>query len=209
MIHCKAAEELLKSDFDFNMLFLDVALNNRQDSIKIGRRLLKAGNAALFALISSHNDLLHDSYTANAFRYLVKPITFERIFEVMDAAIKNFNFDRNVIVIKHRRQAQHIHLKDIIYAEYYALKCYLVIGRRNSLRPQESWEEIFELLSKYHYFYSPRPENMINFMHITSQSITKITMSTGRDIYISPGRYEHFIDKFTEYVYNNSTRFRN
>lgn len=73
------SEELLKIKNIYDILFLDVQLENGVNSIEIGKQLVKDGLDATIILTTSFEQYAAEGYHLHAHRYLVKPIAQEKI----------------------------------------------------------------------------------------------------------------------------------
>jgi len=199
LLYCSTAEELLNTKFDYNILFLDIMLGDNDDGIDIGKKLRTAGNSALFVIVTSRSDRIHDGYSANVFRYLIKPICWDDICETLNAAIESLSYDRKVISAKFKHETRYIHIKDIVYVESYGRKQYIVT-KTNKVQTSTDWHELMEQLSEHDVFFSPRSMCYVNLAHVTAQSKTEITMLGDERIRFARGRYHEFIIAFSKFI---------
>ena len=197
--YCSTAQELLDTKFSYNLLFLDIMLNDGHDGIAIGKQLRSAGNTALFVLVTSRKDRALDGYEANVFRYLVKPVGRDKIYEVLDAMIENIGHDRNVVAVKFKYQTSYVDTKDIFYVESYLRKRYIVT-RENKYETTAPMQSLMEQFSKYPNFFIPRKTHLINFLHVIAQSQVAITMRNGEQIRFAEGKYELFLVEFSKFL---------
>ena len=75
------SEELLKIKNIYDILFLDVQLENGVNSIEIGKQLVKDGLDATIILTTSFEQYAAEGYHLHAHRYLVKPIAQENLMK--------------------------------------------------------------------------------------------------------------------------------
>ena len=194
--HYATAKDLLNAGHDYNILFLDIMLDNGSDGIAVGKQLRIDGNTALFVLVTSRADRAIDGYEANVFRYLVKPISREQFYSAMDSLIEELEYNQKRVAIKFKYETSYIHAKDIIYVESYSRKRH-VVTRTGRYETTADWEEILEQLSGYPYFFAPKRSYLINLMHVTNQSPAKVVMSNGERIAFDNGKHEQFLVAFS------------
>jgi DNA-binding LytR/AlgR family response regulator len=199
MGYCATGENLLCTTFNYDVLFLDIMLGDGDDGIAVGKRLRSNGNTALYVLTTSRMDRALDGYEANVLRYLVKPVSREKVFGVLDAAIDTLEYDRKIITVRFKYQTNYIHVKDIIYVESYLRKRHIV-AKTGKYQTTAPWLELMEQLSDYPYFFSPRKTHLINFSHVVAQSQVGLTMENGKLIRFAEGKHEKFIEAFSKYL---------
>ena len=174
-------------------------LDEGNDGIAIGKKLRKAGNTALFVLVTSRSDRALDGYEANVLRFLVKPVDKDMVFAVPDAVVKSLELDRKVLAVKFKYETSYISVKDIIYVESYMRKRY-IFTKTNKYETTATLQELIEQLADFQYFFSPRQTHLINLSHVVSQSKSKVVMTNGSEVKFEKGRYEQFVVEFLKYL---------
>lgn len=190
--------ELLAAPFDYDVLFLDIMLEDNQDGIEIGKQLRKMGNTALFILITTRTDRFLDGYAATVFRYLVKPVEQPQFDEVMLAVYESLERAKNMLPVKFNHQVDYVRLDDIIYIESY-LRKRIVYTTNRQYQTWDSWAEIESFLDCKS-FYRPQSAYLINFARVKNASKTALTMDNGKIINFVKGKYIDFNQKFMEYL---------
>lgn len=199
MRYCPTAQQLLDTPPNYNLLFLDIMLDNNNDGIEIGKCLRNEGNTALFILTTSRTDRTLDGYEATVFRYLIKPVRRGDIYNILDAAIQSIEYDRNIVAVKFKYQTHYIHVKDIIYVESY-LRKRCVVTRENQFKTTATWQTLMEQFSAFPWFFSPKKTHLINLPHVVGQSQTGVVMSNGQHIHFTKGKYEQFLTAFSAFL---------
>ncbi len=89
-----SGEELLKSfrhPGDFHILFLDIEMSV-MDGLKTAEHIKSAIDSHVFIVfISNYPQYMQDSFRVHPYYYLVKPITRERLFSIMDEIVREIN----------------------------------------------------------------------------------------------------------------------
>ena len=201
-----SAEEVLTAPFDYDILFLDIMLDNKNDGIEIGKKLRRMGNNAKFIIITSWKDRAYDAYGADVFQFLVKPITKEAFHAVLDAYFESINRSvRNkvTIAVKFRNELNYIPIEDIIAIESRD-HCRYFITENSQYRTKDDWDAILEILNGTKQFFRLKRSALINLGRIHSRNPSSITMINGVSYsFAKKGRKEiraDFEEKYTSYL---------
>lgn len=112
---CNNKEELLKTIQQYNLLFLDIELDE-DNGIDLGMELKKSNHDCRIMITTNYAKYAIDGYKINADRYFIKPINQQEFNIEIDFVINKYNkdniyfFDKNICNYK-------IYVKDIIYIE--------------------------------------------------------------------------------------------
>lgn len=100
---CKTYEsgEMLLWDFEngdrFDIIFLDIFMD-RMTGVTAARHIRMTDAETLLVFVSSSNDFYRESYDLYAFNYLIKPLTKDKIKEVLNRALKQMNREADQLV---------------------------------------------------------------------------------------------------------------
>lgn len=101
----------------FDIIILDILMPGR-DGIDIGHALRESGYSGIILYLTSSTDFAIDSYDVRAFHYLLKPITPEKFFAVLDAAADICTSRQNeYIMIQTANGPRRVLLDEILYIE--------------------------------------------------------------------------------------------
>ena len=84
----------------FDLYLLDILMPGL-NGIETGRRLRAKGDGGEIIYLTTSNDFAADSYDVHAFFYLLKPVTQDRLFEVLDNAVEKLNRRRRSAIVVH------------------------------------------------------------------------------------------------------------
>lgn len=105
-----------KSKYD--IIFLDVYMAGI-DGLATARAVRQLDEECLIIFVSSSSSHAVDSYSVNAFYYLLKPITQESMREVMDRCLTRLYAHNLCIRVKERWAYIQVPLEDILYVDTY------------------------------------------------------------------------------------------
>lgn len=109
-------EDLLESDVDFDLIFLDVEMDGK-NGIDIGKEIKIKNPHSIVFIITSHEKYLDDAFRIHAFRFLSKPLNVLRLYKALDD-VKELISNEIIAMydIKTGRDVK-IYTNDIIYIE--------------------------------------------------------------------------------------------
>lgn len=197
-LYFSSSTELLKAPFTYDILFLDIMLENNNDGIEVGKKLRRMGCKAIFVLITLCNDRTLDGYSATVFRYLVKPVTHEKFCETMSEVYKYWTEESEAVSFKFNHETYHEKINDIIMFELYN-RVMTIHTTHGKYKITTTWKELEELL-KGKSFYKPQRGFYINLRHVATNNKISVTMRNGIRIAFIKGTYNEFNKAFMKYL---------
>ena len=192
------SEELLKIKNIYDILFLDVQLENGVNSIEIGKQLVKDGLDATIILTTSFEQYAAEGYHLHAHRYLVKPIAQEKFNEVILSCIQEFKKLNRKIAVKCAYENCFISINKIIYIESYQRKR-IIYTKEQVYETGASLNDLLSLLP-VEQFEMPQKSYIVNFDHVTSITKTKVILDYSTEIKLARDRMANFNMKFQKYI---------
>ena len=124
-------EQLLKdAEKDaFSLYLLDVVLSGT-NGIFLAKRLRLADPDAVVVFISSSAEYAAESYDVKAFYYLLKPVSEEKLFEVLTDAAAIIKKRQLSLIVKTQDGTEHLLFAEICYAELRARRVRYVCKNR-------------------------------------------------------------------------------
>lgn len=201
MKHFYKAEELMDAPFDYDILFLDIMLNDNYDGLRIGKKLRKMKNRALYIIITSREDCCVDAFEATTFRYLLKPLVQDSIDKILKDALEFMNDLGQYLKISFKQNDYYIHIMDIIFIESYMRKRY-IYTKSNTFQTVEKLKSLQERLINYHFFTKIGKTHFINMIHIQSTAVNSITLDNGQSIKLNEHAQNTFHNDFNIFLSN-------
>lgn len=192
--------KLLKSTASYDIIFLDHQMKNLSglDTIK---SLRDKNNSTKVVFVSSYADIVFDSMKYNTFRFLVKPVDKDKLFEAVDEAINELSSEFKIVAkdIEYN-QSVVIPEKDIIYAQAENVYTYIVTESASYRYPYNLSNLGDELRSDF--FMRTHRSYLVNFNHITSFDKSGIILSNGHKAVVSRSKYKDFSTFYMNYIKN-------
>ena len=196
--------KLVASGTVFDMIFLDHQMNelNGLDTIKsIREKNIKTK----VVFVSSYSEIVFDSLKYNTFRFIVKPVSREKLYEAMDSALEISSSERKLIVKDEMyNESIVVYEKDVIYAQADNVYTY-IITENGSYRYPYNLSSLEEELGSVGFFRTNR-SYIVNLEYIRSYDKTGITLSNGHKAVISRAKYKDFNNCYLNYIKNSASR---
>ncbi len=153
----------------FDIYVLDI-LMPELSGIDTGRRLRELGTGGEIIYLTCSNDFAADSYDVKAFFYLLKPVTENKLFQVLDGAVEKLNRRRNsAIVVATSDGPRRILLENIRYVERVGrcIRYWCTDGPLDSQTIRVPFRQMTAPLLTDRRFYLCGASFVLNFQHVT------------------------------------------
>lgn len=188
--------ELINTPEEYDIIFMDYQMDGL-NGIETARQIKRQNNNCTIIFVSSYPDIAIDAFEVDAYRFLIKPINKEKLFESLDAHRKKMERD-DYLVIKSRTETTSIKESEIIFCE--ANGKHSVIHTINgSINVLKNIKEIERQLSDEKFFRCHKAY-IAAFAHIRTFDSNHIVFDNGTEAFISRNYFPAFKAAFHEYV---------
>lgn len=193
-----SGEELLQSEEDFDIVFLDIMMDGL-DGMKTAKRIRKKASCRLLVFISASREYVFDAYDVEAFWYLVKPVERAKLKQVLKKAVlKTEAASSDFILVNKGRQKQKIFLRDILYFE--------IMGRLIDIHKTGGISDYYgkigileeELREKG--FFRCHKSYLVHLKYVKGYNRQEAVLDNGEKIPVSKRRYEEFCKALLSYM---------
>jgi len=101
---------------EFDILLLDIQMSG-QNGVELARDLRKTDEKLIIVFITAVSDFIQEGYDVAALHYLIKPVNTEKLYNVLDKAVKSLIKINKAIFLPADTGDIKILLDDIIYIE--------------------------------------------------------------------------------------------
>ena len=189
-------ESFVKVNGDYDLVFMDYQLTDG-NGIDFARRVRQENESIFIIFSTSFQEHVFESFSLDTFRYLVKPITKEAVFQAMEAFVKLYQTNRKIIVCD---------LDKEIYMDADAVMYIEAARKYTTVRTTEGYHKSYRGISKYEadinnsHFYRTHRSYIVNMKYIAEIERKTITLTNGEKIIISPKNYDAFIKSYMSYL---------
>jgi len=193
----QSGEEVLLSDDDIDILFLDIQMQGR-NGIEIAKELRKNNSKIILIFVTAVKEYVFEAFDVCAFNYIVKPFDDVRFINVLSRAVNEFNsfrldeVENKYVMINNRGTHTKVKLDDIIYAEVFNRK--VVIHKKDEEIEYYGKMADLEKVTGEDFFRTHRAY-LINFKYVEKYDATTVYMEKG-DVLMSKQNYPEFVKKY-------------
>ena len=182
-----------------DLMLMDIYMPEKL-GIEVAKELRDMGNNSIIVFLTTSREHALQAFGVDAAQYLVKPVSEERLFPVLDKFFASAAEERKkYLVLRVNGRIQRVAVSDIIYCEAQGKnQClYLEDGTQCLLRM--TMTEIYEMLSAYQEFVRVGVAFILNMDHIDNLNAKDICLSTGKKIYLPRGAYKTLKEQYFQY----------
>ena len=170
---------------DYDILLLDIEMG-KMDGVTMAKQLRKNGSRAEIIFITSHFEFYGEGYEVDALHYLIKPISSDKLVQVLTKAAERLAVEAPSIVISCDGETVKLYEGDIIYVESFLH--YIVIYTKNKeYKIKESISAFADKLSED--FYRIHRSYIASLKHITRISRTSVNIGK-TELPLARGKYD-------------------
>jgi DNA-binding LytR/AlgR family response regulator len=190
----------IQSGASVDVCFLDIVMPE-MNGIKLAENLRKINFTGKIVFLTTSNSFASQSYQVNAFSYMLKPITHEKLNKVM-SALQNLraNTDKNGLTIKTQGIARFILFRDIAYFEAAINTVYINLQDKSVIKVYSSFAEITEQVLTDNRFEKCHRSFIVNLNEIKTIANNEAVMKIGKKIPISRG-YSQVKNKIIKWMF--------
>ncbi len=183
-----SAEQLLFSyaEQKYDILLLDIQMNG-MDGVVLSKRVRAADERVQIVFITAIPDFIAEGYEVSALHYLLKPVRREKLFEVLDKAVKKLQVSEPMLVWQIDGEMQVIPLRTIRYAE--AKGHYVTVYTDTDAAVRKmTLAQLLDKLDKR--FFKCQRSFLVNLHRVKRVTRTQVELLTGEILPLSRGLYD-------------------
>ena len=177
---------LYSGDKAWDILLLDIEMGET-NGIELAKMIRQENNNIQIIFITGYPDFISEGYDVSALHYLMKPVSEEKLYTVLDKAIINLNKSEKSLCIAFNRQTEYVPLSQIYYIE--AQRQYIAIyTNEKTYRMKASLSDTEKLLDEY--FFKCQRSFLVNLRFVKRITPTYIILKNNAEVPISRGMAE-------------------
>lgn len=195
-----SAEQLIFSfdrDFPYRIYLLDISMGE-MSGMDLARKIRERDRDAGILFLTGLKEYVLEGYEVGAFRYLIKPVHREEVFQVLNELVdRELPKETSYFILEQRGELLKIPYDDIWYVASQGHYVELSYGRK-----KESWKAAFgEIQSVFEEngFVLCRRGVVVNLKRILRIGRTECVLENGETIPISRSQYKNVNEAFIRY----------
>ena len=178
-----------------DIIFLDIImpLLNGMDT---ARELRQTDKAVKIIFLTSSPEFALESYEVKAQGYVLKPIVYEQLKDMLDECAHTITDEPAHIVLKTSFGYQKLYLHDIEYAEAQNKKVVFHLCTGDTLEASEPLHSFENRFTEDNRFFKCHRSYLVYLQNVDHFTTTQITMKSGRSIPIARGYAKAFKEAY-------------
>ena len=172
-------------DKNFDILLLDVEMGE-MDGVTMAKCLRKGNETVQIVFITGYSDYIAEGYEVAALHYLMKPLQPEKLFSVLDRALKQQKQNERCLNLKLSGEMVRIPFYEIRYLD--VLKNYVTVHAKQNYTLKHTLGEFEKELDDR--FFRAGRAMILNLNHIRRVTKTEVHLSDGSVLPLPRGSYE-------------------
>jgi len=194
------ALDCFRSGANIDACFLDIIMP-KMNGIKLAEKLRENNFANDIVFITTSNDFASQSYQVQAFDYLLKPLTCEKVSNIMGKLKKSQeNADKAGLSIVTQGVTRFILFRDISHVEVINHIVYIKLRDKSIIKMYATFGKIEEQLLAGSRFAKCHRSYIVNLSEIKTMANNELIMKNGSKIPISRG-YSQVKDKIVKWMF--------
>lgn len=161
---------------DYDLLLLDIEMDGI-NGVEMAKRIRHEDETVQIIFITGYPDYMCQGYDLSALHYLIKPVSNEKLFEVLDRALKNIKKGGNRVIFTTDGGEKVVALDAILYAESYSHNMHIVTTD-GAFDVRMTISSLAEVLGSE--FISTHRSYIVNLSHIVFLSKSDMTLDSGK-----------------------------
>ncbi len=183
-----SAEALLfawEENRDMDILLLDIEMGEIS-GMKLARHLRRAGAAMQIVFITGYMDYIAEGYDVEALHYLLKPVTVERLGQVLDRALERIRTREHMLWLTLQDGVVRLSVYEIRYLE--VMRNYTTVHGAEDYSVKRSLNDLERELDGG--FYRIHRSFIVNLRFVKRITRTEVILKDGTALPLSRKHYE-------------------
>lgn len=193
-----SAESFLFSYHDkpCDLLLLDIEMRGI-NGMKLAKHLRSNGDMLPIVFITGYSDYISEGYDVEALHYLLKPVSKEKLFAVLDKYVEKRSVKADELLIETADGATHISVDRITYIEAFGRKTALHLSDDTIIDCTMSISKFSAM--QVNGFVSSHRSYIVNLRYVRTIGKTALILDNGEEIPLSRRLYSDVNRRFIEF----------
>ncbi len=197
----ESAEQFVfkNADSPCELLLLDIEMA-RLSGMELAKKLRRSGDMLPIVFITGFSEYMSEGYDVEALHYLLKPVSPEKLYEVLDKYLNKHMIKSEEILVETEKGAAHIPADSIAYIEAFGKKTRLCRADNSFVDCEMSLGEFSR--KDINGFVSPHRSYLVNLRYVRAIGKTAVVLDSGKEIPLSRRLYAEFNRSFIAFYTN-------
>lgn len=187
------------------IIFMDIFMpgeTGEKESLGMdaAKQFQKMENKSKLVFFTTSKEYALEAFDVDAAGYLVKPVSEEKLFSVLDKFLLETEQERRkYIVLKIDGNIMRVPLSDVVYCEAQRKQQSIYLADGTELRQTLTMAKLYEMCSVCREFVRMGASYIINLEHIERLNAEELCLDTGKKIYLPRGTYRCLREQYFDY----------
>lgn len=181
---------------DYDILLLDIEME-KINGIELAEKVRKENERVQIIFITGFMDYMSYGYDVSALHYLIKPVSNDKLYQVLDKAVNVLSKKEQNIIIKAEGQNIIVKLNEIVYIESFGHYISIVTINNKEFMIKNGINSFFKKLDKN--FFIPHRSYIVNLKYIKVITKSSVILDDGKEIPIAKNNFEQLNKAFINY----------
>lgn len=180
----------------FDILLLDIEMGE-MNGVQLARRIRESNSHVQMVFITGYPDFVAEGYEVSALHYLMKPVRREKLFAVLDRAVKTLDSRPRSLLLPVGKDTVRVYADDILYAESQA-HYMLIRTAREEYKCRMTLPELQDMLGRG--FARCHRSFIVGLRHVSRVTKTSVILDQGADLPLGKGMYDELNRALIQYL---------
>lgn len=180
---------------DYQIIVLDIEME-KMNGMELAKRLREDNGEIQVLFVTGFPDYIAEGYEVDALHYLMKPVSKEKFFKVMEKAVSKLKAEEKVLLVRENGEMLKILTKDILYVEVFSHSC-MIHTTEETIETQMAISDLEKKLRDG--FIRVHRSYLVNLERIKKIAKTEIFMDNGNTVPLSRRKYKDVHIAFIQY----------
>lgn len=204
----ESAEQLLAAVRDNDrmpeLVLLDIYMRGKS-GLEAAKELRSINDRLSIIFLTTSREYALAAYELDAAQYLVKPVSEEKLYTVMDRLMEAIEKEaQRHILLRSEGKILRVALEDIVCCEAQGKTQAVYLSDGTSIRLHTTMTALFDQLSAFPEFVKAGVAYIINLRHLQQLNAREMKMDSGRIIYLPRGAYGRLREQYFDYYCGDS-----
>ncbi len=185
---------LLANEYDLVFLDYDLPDINGMD---IARSIRANDGRIMIVFLTAYSEHVYDSFEVDAFRYLLKPVSKEKIYETLDKFINIYNHKRKISIPTNTAHVS-VDADEVIYIE--AAKKHTKVKTTGNEYIANKAISVYQTEIANPHFFRTHRGYIVNMRYISTVEKNTITLTNGEIVLLSSKCRDEFNKSYMNYL---------
>ena len=175
---------------DFDVLLLDIEMPG-ENGVELAKRIRRENDRIQIVFITGYPDFIAEGYDVAALHYLMKPVSRQKLGEVLSRAAENLRREERAVLLSTEGAIRRVPAGRVLLVEAFAHSC-TVTTEKEEIPVRESITAVEEKLRRVDAgaFIRTHRSCLVGIRYIQSLSKTEVTLDNGRRVPLSRSHYQ-------------------